>query len=146
MKNEAGLDAEIGESVFSGRFVLLHHHFPLADARKSHWDLMLQQSSNLLTFQIPTLPAAISDCQQKLNVLRLSDHRIRYLDYEGPISGDRGYVDRVASGNFMVEKVPPHDLFFTLDSPSLKASFRMRIPKQDATTDLLIDLWETRDS
>jgi hypothetical protein len=30
----------------------------------------------------------------------LADHRRAYLDYEGPLSGDRGNVARVAAGTF----------------------------------------------
>lgn len=35
-----------------------------------------------------------------LGAERLADHRRVYLEYEGPLSGDRGEVRRVASGTF----------------------------------------------
>lgn len=31
----------------------------------------------------------------------LPSHRMEYLEYEGPVSGDRGLVTRVATGNFL---------------------------------------------
>lgn len=34
--------------------------------------------------------------------VRMADHRYRYLDYEGPVSGDRGKVDRLAVGGVVV--------------------------------------------
>jgi hypothetical protein len=30
----------------------------------------------------------------------LDDHRLAYLDYQGPISGDRGIVSRVDGGSY----------------------------------------------
>lgn len=35
----------------------------------------------------------------------LSDHRLAYLDYEGPVSGDRGSVSRWDSGTFELENL-----------------------------------------
>ena len=35
------------------------------------------------------------------NGIRLKDHRRIYLEYEGPISGDRGFVTRVAAGEIL---------------------------------------------
>ncbi len=35
---------------------------------------------------------------------RLADHRAEYLSYEGPVSGGRGVVSRVAMGSFEVEQ------------------------------------------
>ena len=34
--------------------------------------------------------------------VRMADHRHRYLDYEGPVGGDRGVVARVAIGGVVV--------------------------------------------
>jgi len=33
-------------------------------------------------------------------VTRLADHRLEYLDYQGPVSGNRGHVSRVDAGEF----------------------------------------------
>ena len=35
---------------------------------------------------------------------RLADHRLAYLDYEGPVSGDRGHVRRLDAGTFAVRQ------------------------------------------
>lgn len=66
-----------------------------------HWDLMLESEGVLWTWALPEMPTANTslDCE------RLADHRIAYLDYEGPISGDRGDVRRVMSGEFRFEDV-----------------------------------------
>jgi hypothetical protein len=41
---------------------------------------------------------------------RLADHRRVYLTYEGPVSGGRGRVRRVASGRMRVKRASEHDL------------------------------------
>jgi DNA polymerase ligase (LigD)-like protein len=81
------------------RFVVLYHDTPPGHDRPSHFDLMLEAGSALLTFALPRWPAedeAIA-CEQ------LADHRLAYLDYEGPIAGGRGAVTRHESGDYDIE-------------------------------------------
>ena len=76
------------------RFVILHHQFPESHSRSNHWDLMLEMRGRLLTWSLESLP----QINQVLMVDQLADHRIAYLDYEGPVSGDRGWVERWDTG------------------------------------------------
>ncbi len=71
------------------RFVLLEHHW-----NGIHWDFMLEVGENLWTWAIDAPVVAGRD----LPARRLGEHRLLYLDYEGPVSGDRGNVRRVDSG------------------------------------------------
>ena len=75
------------------RFVVLHHvgHGP------PHYDLMLEidGQDRLRTWRLPAWPPADGDDAEEL-----PPHRRGYLDYEGPISRDRGTVRRVASGTW----------------------------------------------
>jgi hypothetical protein len=73
------------------RYVLLEHDYP-----HLHWDLMLEASSVLLTWRLERPPTPGAD----LAAERLPDHRLPYLDYEGPVSGDRGRVTRWDAGTF----------------------------------------------
>jgi hypothetical protein len=98
------------------RFVLLYHDCPPDFARTSHWDLMLELGDSLATWAMMELPGRWIDARARTaercpdcatvvasdNVAaeRLSDHRVAYLDYEGPVSGDRGNVTRIASGEY----------------------------------------------
>jgi hypothetical protein len=75
------------------RFVILRHELPQGS---SHWDVMLEADAALLTWSIAELPAY----GQTVVAKRLADHRQMYLDYEGPISGDRGHVCRWDSGTY----------------------------------------------
>lgn len=52
-----------------------------------HYDLMIEAGEVLVTFQLDEAPRA-----EGVAGRRSFDHRRRYLDYEGPISGERGEV------------------------------------------------------
>ncbi|QDU57721.1 DNA polymerase ligase N-terminal domain-containing protein [Aeoliella mucimassa] len=82
------------------RFVLLRHDVPPEFGRASHWDLLLEQADACATWALDELPAGLSAESNLLVVvaLRLGDHRKHYLDYEGPVSGNRGVVSQVTSG------------------------------------------------
>lgn len=75
--------------------VLLRHTLPDGSF---HFDWMLARDDDgpLRTFRLETDISA--GCEQFVGT-SLPDHRRRYLDYEGPISGNRGRVQRVASGS-----------------------------------------------
>ena len=73
------------------RYVILDHDWPTR-----HWDLFLEEGDALLAWRLlgePRLGATVP-------AERLADHRKLYLDYEGPVSGDRGAVTRWDAGTF----------------------------------------------
>ena len=76
------------------KFVVLFHKMPAESERNDHWDLMLQDDERLLTWELSEYPAAGST----LDATRLPDHRLKYLEYQGPISGNRGEVIQVLKG------------------------------------------------
>ncbi len=73
------------------RFVILEHDWPTP-----HWDLLLEDGEVLLAWRLLAEPAA----QTTVAAERNADHRKLYLDYEGPISGNRGSVTRWDTGEF----------------------------------------------
>jgi hypothetical protein len=73
------------------RFVLLAHDHP-----HQHWDLMLEAGAALRTWRLDH-PLQLG---QALRAERIGDHRLAYLDYEGPVSGGRGSVSRCHAGAF----------------------------------------------
>jgi hypothetical protein len=80
------------------RFVILCHELPLNSPRASHFDLMLEHDGVLRTWACDKVPAP----GESVRAERLADHRLAYLDYEGPVSCDRGDVQRVAVGTYEV--------------------------------------------
>ncbi len=81
------------------RFVLLRHELPGDRVGESHWDLMLEFEGVLLTWALPSLDFSnLPQSFASLGIRRLADHRAVYLEYEGPVSGDRGFVQQTDSG------------------------------------------------
>jgi hypothetical protein len=78
------------------RYVVLAHDWPTP-----HFDLLLEADGVLKAWRLSGMPAAGAAVPGE----PIADHRLLYLDYEGPISGDRGSVRRVAAGT--VEWVGP---------------------------------------
>jgi DNA polymerase Ligase (LigD) len=81
------------------RFVILHH----TGYGCEHWDLMIEHNDALLTWQLltePTGPASLP-----IRASRLDDHRMHYLEYEGPVSQDRGTVRRIDAGTAKIEEI-----------------------------------------
>jgi hypothetical protein len=88
--------------VFMPRYVILLHEIPpgreVAGGRGTHWDLMLEQDGVLRTWALAAEPRADLAIQAE----QLPAHRIEYLDYEGPVSGNRGNVRRCDAGEFQL--------------------------------------------
>lgn len=68
--------------------------------RGDHFDWMFESESGsgLQTWSTPR--ALRRDGDDAIDATELPLHRIAYLDYEGPVSGDRGTVRRVEEGRF----------------------------------------------
>jgi hypothetical protein len=81
------------------RYVVLRHD----GINDPHFDLMLELTAGaaLATWRLPVWPLG-----GRARVIRLADHRRDYLDYEGPVSGNRGTVSRVASGTHQLSRDP----------------------------------------
>ena len=77
------------------RFVILEHTW-----NGVHWDIMLEAGEALRTWSADT---PISG-GWAVPVRAMADHRAAYLDYEGPVSGNRGEVKQWDSGTFHVHE------------------------------------------
>jgi len=73
------------------RFVILEHDWP-----KLHWDFLVESGDRLRSFRLLAEPAMGIEVPAEPNAV----HRLFYLDYEGPVSGDRGTVWRWDFGEF----------------------------------------------
>jgi DNA polymerase Ligase (LigD) len=73
------------------RFAVLEHDHPTL-----HWDFLLEHGGVLLTWRLsaPPTPDGAVDAEEAF------DHRLVYLDYEGPVSAGRGSVTRWDGGTF----------------------------------------------
>lgn len=73
------------------RFVILEHTY-----RGVHWDFMLECDAELRTWALSEPPQPGTSIVAR----PLADHRLAYLDYEGPVSRERGAVKRWDRGSY----------------------------------------------
>jgi hypothetical protein len=73
------------------RYVILQHDHPFL-----HWDLMLETGPVLRSWRLLSPPAL----NTPIPATALGDHRLVYLDYEGPVSGNRGTVTQWDRGDY----------------------------------------------
>jgi hypothetical protein len=98
------------------RFVLLEHDHP-----RLHWDLMLEAGAVLWTWRLDTPPTR----DHPVRATRIPDHRPLYLDYEGPVSGNRGSVRRWDHGIFTWLRTSETELTVQLDGIRLTGLLRL---------------------
>ncbi len=79
------------------RFVVLRHEFPADASRTAHWDFMLEDEHDLATWALEALPGSAT---VPVRARQLPAHRLAYLTYEGPVSGNRGHVHPCDAGDF----------------------------------------------
>jgi len=72
------------------RFAILAHDWP-----EPHFDLLLEAGPVLRAWRLRGEPGAAAVPAEPN-----ADHRLLYLDYEGPVSGGRGTVTRWDAGTF----------------------------------------------
>lgn len=75
-----------------------------------HFDFMLESAGALKTWALPQAPQPGLEMPCEV----LPDHRLAYLDYEGPISGDRGAVTRWDRGTYSIERQSDAEWVVTL--------------------------------
>jgi hypothetical protein len=80
------------------RYVILEHDHP-----ELHWDLMLEIGESLRTWRLAAPPLAGGTVRAEPSF----DHRRLYLDYEGPVSGDRGSVKAWDRGTYEAVEQDP---------------------------------------
>lgn len=99
------------------RYVVLEHHWD-----GIHYDFMIEAGAKLRTWKLARPPAH----DQPQAAVATFDHRLLYLTYEGPISGNRGHVVRWDGGTFSEELVDPNTFRLRLDGNRLHGIVELR--------------------
>ena len=107
-------------------FVLLEHDHP-----ELHWDFMFENGDVLLTWRLDRIPS--EGCE--FDVIGLLDHRKAYLDYEGPISGNRGSVSRVDRGDFELVEATDDSLVTRVMGMRLRGTVWLQKKTSDGSLD-----------
>lgn len=117
----------------NGRFVILWHEMPAGSARRSHWDLMLETSPSapLRTWALEDEPRLGA----RITAQPLADHRREYLDYEGPLTQNRGHVTQWDRGTYRMSSQAEQQCEVELNGSRLNC--RLRIESADNQTAVL---------
>ncbi len=101
------------------RFVILHH----TGFGREHWDLMLESPDALWTWKLSQDPT--TGAGKAIEAVRIGNHRKHYLDYEGPVSGDRGEVQRVDHGEMVLIDADENAVTAKLTGQHLVNTYRL---------------------
>lgn len=100
------------------RFVILSHDHPA-----QHWDLLVEDGESLRAWRLLRRPGNDPD---RIPAEPLPPHRLLYLDYEGPVSGNRGTVARVDAGECRMTPDPDGGFEFEFSGSILRGRFTIR--------------------
>ena len=84
---------------------------------------MLEHHRALLTWQLPSPDL----CTLPLQARRIANHRLAYLEYEGPLTGDRGAVTRVEAGRVTIRDLNDTLCAFDLSGGRFEGAFRLEL-------------------
>ena len=100
---------------------VIHHHI----TEPEHYDLMLEKGEILHTWQIPMESFQNFLKGKQVQVEKIQDHRKKYLDYEGPISCDRGMVKIFDTGDY-AEKLWGDEIIVATHGNFLKGTLALK--------------------
>ena len=107
-----------GREATTFRFALLAHDFPTPGFPNPHFDLLIEdprlipsqgeEERRCRTWRLYADPRAGGAVKAE----PIAPHRAFYLDYEGPVSGDRGSVTRLDGGTVVWDAHAPATVCF----------------------------------
>ena len=90
-----------------------------------HYDLMLEHEDVLKTWRLPKSPE-----QTPQTAEHIGDHRKMYLDYEGEISGNRGFVKIWDKGEYSARVWSNNSIEIELMGHKLLGNFQLSLTKE----------------
>jgi bifunctional non-homologous end joining protein LigD len=82
------------------RFVIQRHN---RDGELPHWDLMLENGTVLETYRVSLPPE--DWCDKPAEAVRIFDHPLKFLSYEGSVNKGKGRVEIADCGTYrLLEK------------------------------------------
>ena len=108
------------------KFVIQRHerqNEPLrqAQGRSTHWDLMLETGDFLETYRIGKPPEQWGS--EPIEVVRIFDHSLNFLTYEGPVNKGKGDVKIADRGTYSIVTKNMSRLIINFDGIILRDEF-----------------------
>ena len=108
------------------RYVIQEHRPPVGGL---HWDLMLEWDGVLRTWRMDRGPGELPD--RVAHAVRIFDHELRFLEYEGPVNKGKGSVRIADRGDFEVCGESGESLVLEFDGAVLMGRFDLRALGED---------------
>ncbi len=99
------------------KFVIQKH----TKGPETHWDLMLQVADVLQTYRLDLPPEKITD--QPVTAIRIIDHPLKFLEYQGPVNKGKGSVQIADTGTYHVLKTEPQSQSLEINGKVLKGHY-----------------------
>ena len=103
------------------KFVIQKH----IKADDTHWDLMLQAGSVLQTWRLDRPPKKLQG--QTITAIKIFDHPLKFLTYEGTVNDGQGQVEIADSGTCHIIKRSETKIEFELHGKILKGNFILEL-------------------
>jgi len=103
----------------SYRFVVQEHTTPSG----VHWDLMLEYGDILMTFRLEIPPQEVLG--DPVRAVKIFDHPLRFLSYEGPVQQGTGRVRIVDRGTCRLNDQKEDRLTFELSGAVLRGNYTL---------------------
>ncbi|MBN1392228.1 MAG: hypothetical protein JW947_05430 [Sedimentisphaerales bacterium] len=101
------------------KFVIQQH----TSGSDVHWDFMLQIGDSLQTYRLDKTPQQLT--KTPANAVKIFDHQLKFLTYEGPVNKGRGTVRIVDSGTYEILNQSDDQLEMNLNGKILKGNFTL---------------------
>ena len=111
MKNKGTMSQE------DKRFVIQKH----TTGRDVHWDFMLESSGILQTYRLDKAPQQV--IHSPANAVKIFDHPLKFLTYQGLVNKGRGNVRIIESGTYKIVHQAHNRIKLNLSGKILKGKF-----------------------
>ena len=88
-----------------------------------HWDFMLETDGILQTYRLDKAPGQV--LRLAVNAVKIFDHPLKFLTYEGPVNKGRGNVRIAESGSYKIVHQAHNRIELNLNGKILKGKFTL---------------------
>ena len=110
----------------SKKFVIQQH----SSGSDVHWDFMLESGEVLKTYRLDKAPQELT--KTSAGAVKIFDHPLKFLTYEGPVNKGRGSVRIVDSGTYEIVRQVDDLIELNINGKILKGSFTLSHTRLDS--------------
>lgn len=88
-----------------------------------HWDFMLEWGKRLRTYRLDKAPEEI--LHRAANAVKIFNHSLKFLTYEGPVKKGRGSVRIIEAGTYKIIHQEHNHIELKLNGQVLKGKFTL---------------------